>query len=96
MMSEHKWTLSEGSGVYCVTHHDRACMMSNAEAIVILNEHAQLKAELVLYKKITTMPKLLWDLQAENERLKTDLEWWKGLAGQLEMEVREDALKEKP
>ena len=39
----HEWALSEGSGVYCKTHHHRACMMSNAKAIAILNEHAKLE-----------------------------------------------------
>ena len=46
-MTDHEWTLSEGSGVYCKAHHDRACMMSNAQAIAMLNEHAWMRREIV-------------------------------------------------
>jgi len=48
-LHDHEWViriLNSKVEVYCLAHHDRACMMAVEEAEAMLNEHAALKRKL--------------------------------------------------
>ena len=47
-LHDHEWViriLNSKVEVYCLAHHDRACMMAVEEAEAMLNEHGALKRE---------------------------------------------------